>query len=45
MTDRHDALIQASRAIISLQEYASRHHVVGTVGSIRVEPDAPNVIS
>ena len=44
MGDRHDALVQASRAIIALQEYASRHHVVGTVGSIRVEPDAPNVI-
>lgn len=44
MADRQDALVAASRSIVALQELASEYHMVGTVGSIRVQPDVANII-
>jgi len=44
MRGRRDALVMAARFIIGVQEVAVRHGIVGTVGTARVEPNAPNVI-
>ena len=41
---RHDALAGASEAIVAIERLAQEHGSPATVGRIRVEPDAVNVI-
>lgn len=41
---RHDALLGASDAIVAIERLAKEHGSPATVGHIRVEPDAVNVI-
>jgi allantoate deiminase len=42
---RHDALLGASEAIVAIERLAQQHGSPATVGRIRVEPDAVNVIA
>ena len=44
MNGRQDALIMAAPFILTVREVAIAHKIVGTVGIVRVEPGAPNVI-
>lgn len=46
MNQRHDALVTASKIILAVRELVTAEpgRQVGTVGQIRVEPDAANVI-
>jgi N-carbamoyl-L-amino-acid hydrolase len=46
MPDRHDALVAASRLVLAVNEVvrAEPGRQVGTVGQLRVTPNAPNVV-
>ncbi|NNK94465.1 MAG: Zn-dependent hydrolase [Desulfobacterales bacterium] len=44
MDKRDDALIKAARFTLAVKETAERHGIVGTVGTLQVDPGAPNVI-
>ncbi len=44
MADRADALVMAAPLIGAVREVALAHGIVGTVGTVQVEPNAPNVI-
>ncbi len=44
MNKRDDALIKAAHFILAVKETAERHEIVGTVGTLKVNPGAPNVI-
>lgn len=44
MTSRRDALVLAAPFILAVPRIAIAHNIVGTVGQLRVEPGAPNVI-
>ena len=44
MAIRQDALILAAPFITAVRDVAVAHNIVGTVGQLWIEPDAPNVI-
>lgn len=44
MAKRRDALVMAARFVLELREAAERAGIVGTVGTMRLEPNASNVI-
>jgi N-carbamoyl-L-amino-acid hydrolase len=44
MAQRRDALVMAAPLVGAVREVAEAHKIVGTVGTVRVEPNAPNVI-
>jgi len=44
MANRQDALVMAAPFILAVPEVAHAHQIVGTIGTLRVEPGAPNVI-
>jgi N-carbamoyl-L-amino-acid hydrolase len=44
MAGRQDALVLAAPFIVTVRDLAVRRGIVGTVGSLRVQPGAPNVI-
>lgn len=44
MDKRDDALVKAAHFIIAVKEKAEKHGIVGTVGTLNVNPGAPNVI-
>ncbi|MFO7634762.1 MAG: Zn-dependent hydrolase, partial [Caldilinea sp.] len=44
MERRRDALVMAAPFIIAVREVAVAHGIVGTVGRVDVQPNAPNVI-
>lgn len=44
LAQRRDALVMAAPLIGAVREVAEAHQIVGTVGTVRVEPNAPNVI-
>jgi beta-ureidopropionase / N-carbamoyl-L-amino-acid hydrolase len=44
MADRQDALVLAAPFIGAVQKTAIAHAVVGTVGTVHIQPNAPNVI-
>lgn len=44
MAGRADALVMAAPFVESVRRVAIAHHLVGTVGTMLVEPNAPNVI-
>lgn len=44
MLDRHDALVMAAPVVGEVRGIAIAHDLVGTVGTLRVEPGASNVI-
>jgi len=44
MNQRDDALLKATPFINAVQAVAIRHGIVGTVGTVKVLPNAPNVI-
>jgi beta-ureidopropionase / N-carbamoyl-L-amino-acid hydrolase len=44
MEDRHDALVMAAPLVGAVREIALDSGIVGTVGTLRVEPGASNVI-
>jgi N-carbamoyl-L-amino-acid hydrolase len=44
MVGRRDALVMAAPFILAVQEVALAHQIVGTVGTLLVEPGASNVI-
>ena len=44
MEQRRDALVAAAPFIMAVRSTAILHHIVGTVGTLRVEPGASNVI-
>lgn len=44
MASRQDALVAASECVLAVDRLARRSRCVGTVGHLRVEPDAVNVI-
>lgn len=44
MSGRRDALAGAAECVLAVERICAKGDVVGTVGSIRVEPDAGNVI-
>lgn len=44
MDKRDDALVKASRFVLAVKEVAEKHGIVGTVGTLEVDPGAPNVI-
>ncbi len=44
MVGRRDALVMAAPFITQVRDVAVRRGIVGTIGSLRVQPGAPNVI-
>lgn len=44
MAGRRDALVMAAPFITTVRDLAVRRGIVGTIGSLRVQPGAPNVI-
>jgi N-carbamoyl-L-amino-acid hydrolase len=44
MAGRRDALVMAAPFIPAVREVAISHGIVGTIGTLRLEPGAPNVI-
>lgn len=44
MAGRQDALVMAAPFIPAVREIAITHGIVGTIGALRLEPGAPNVI-
>lgn len=44
MQNRRDALVAAADAVLGMRQHALRFGIVGTVGTIGVEPNVPNVI-
>lgn len=44
MAGRQDALVMAAPFITTVRDLAVRRGIVGTIGSLRVQPGAPNVI-
>jgi N-carbamoyl-L-amino-acid hydrolase len=44
MTGRQDALVMAAPFIVAVRDSAVAHDIVGTIGTIWLEPGAPNVI-
>lgn len=44
MTDRRDALVMAAPFIIAVRDTAVAHGIVGTVGTLQLQPGAPSVI-
>ena len=44
MDKRDDALIKAARFTLGVKETAEKYGIVGTVGTLQVNPGAPNVI-
>lgn len=44
MAGRQDALVMAAPFITTVRDLALRRGIVGTIGSLRVQPGAPNVI-
>jgi N-carbamoyl-L-amino-acid hydrolase len=44
MDKRDDALIKAARFTLAVKETAEKYGIVGTVGTLQVNPGAPNVI-
>lgn len=44
MVDRDDALVAASEFVTAVRSIAIANSIVGTVGTLRVHPGAPNVI-
>jgi N-carbamoyl-L-amino-acid hydrolase len=44
MDKRDDALIKAARFTLAVKETAEKYGIVGTVGTLEVNPGAPNVI-
>jgi N-carbamoyl-L-amino-acid hydrolase len=44
MANRRDALVMAAPFVLVVPKVAIAHNIVGTVGVLRVEPGAPNVI-
>ncbi len=44
MRGRQDALVMAAPFISSVPEVVISHDIVGTIGTLRIEPGAPNVI-
>ncbi len=44
MHQRDDALVKAAPFVGRVREEAQRHGIIGTVGSLTVQPGAPNVI-
>lgn len=44
MTGRRDALVMAAPFILAVRDAAVSHDIVGTIGTIWLEPGAPNVI-
>jgi len=44
MDKRDDALIKAARFVLGVKETAEKYGIVGTVGTLEVNPGAPNVI-
>jgi len=44
MDKRDDALIKAARFVLGVKETAEKYGIVGTVGTLKVNPGAPNVI-
>lgn len=44
MEQRRDALVAAAPFIMAVRSTAILHHIVGTVGTVRVDPGASNVI-
>ena len=41
---RHDALVAASKTVLAVRDAASRHHGVGTVGVLHLEPGIPTAV-
>jgi N-carbamoyl-L-amino-acid hydrolase len=44
MAGRQDALVMAAPFILAVREIAIAHGIVGTIGTLRLQPGAPNVI-
>ncbi len=44
MTDRRDALVMAAPFIVAVRDIAVAHGIVGTVGTLQLQPGAPSVI-
>jgi N-carbamoyl-L-amino-acid hydrolase len=44
MDKRDDALVKAARFVLGVKETAEKYGIVGTVGTLKVDPGAPNVI-
>lgn len=44
MDERRDALVMAAPFVLGLREAVVRGGIVGTIGALRLEPNAPNVI-
>lgn len=44
MDKRDDALVKAARFVLAVKETAEKYGIVGTVGTLSVNPGAPNVI-
>jgi beta-ureidopropionase / N-carbamoyl-L-amino-acid hydrolase len=44
MAERRDALVMAAPFVLGLREAVERAGIVGTIGALRLEPNAPNVI-
>jgi N-carbamoyl-L-amino-acid hydrolase len=44
MNKRDDALIKAAEFVLAVKETAEKYNIVGTVGTLEIEPGAPNVI-
>ncbi len=44
MTDRRDALVMAAPFILAVRDTAVAHGIVGTVGTLQLQPGAPSVI-
>jgi N-carbamoyl-L-amino-acid hydrolase len=44
MAGRNDALVAAAPVILAVRDIARAHGIVGTCGTLRVDPNAPNVI-
>lgn len=44
MAGRQDALVMAAPFIVQVREMAIRHGIVGTIGTLRLQPGSPNVI-
>jgi N-carbamoyl-L-amino-acid hydrolase len=44
MARRRDALVAAAQFILAVREVAIAHGIVGTIGTLNVQPNVPNVI-
>lgn len=44
MADRKDAVVMAASFILAVRDIAEAHGIVGTVGTLSLQPGAPNVI-